>query len=63
MIKTCLCTAQKGVIPVKWLRDIYTDNFICPYCGSMVPDNGYGSCDYKYCPHCSREIEPEEDAQ
>jgi DNA-directed RNA polymerase subunit RPC12/RpoP len=54
---------MKGVIPVKWLRDMYTDNFVCPYCGSMVPDNGYGSCDYKYCPHCSREIEPEEDAQ
>ena len=43
---------------MSWIKDEYIDGFICPYCGNMVRDNGYGGCDYKFCPHCSREVDP-----
>ena len=43
---------------MKWLKDQYTENFICPKCGMMVRNNGYNGCDYTYCPYCGRDIEP-----
>ena len=43
---------------MKWLKDKFTDNFICPKCGYMVDHNGYGGCDYKFCPECGRAVEP-----
>ena len=42
----------------KWIEDIYTDNFKCPYCGMMVPENGYGGCDYPHCPYCAKDVQP-----
>lgn len=42
---------------MKWVPDIYTTNFTCPYCGSMVRDDGYGNCDYTYCPYCGQEVD------
>lgn len=41
---------------MKWTKDLYTINFICPYCGDMVRDNGYGGCDYQFCPNCGRTV-------
>ena len=41
-----------------WQRDEYTTNYTCPYCGMMVRDNGYGSCDYEFCPYCSEAVQP-----
>lgn len=43
---------------MKWVEDIYTDGFHCPHCNMMVPENGYGGCDYEYCPYCGEEVEP-----
>ena len=43
---------------MSWIKDEYINGFICPHCGNMVRDNGYGGCDYKFCPHCSREVDP-----
>lgn len=43
---------------MSWIKDEYIDGFICPHCGNMVRDNGYGGCDYKFCPHCSEAVEP-----
>ncbi len=48
---------------MKWLKDKYTDNFICPKCGQMVGHNGYGGCDYEFCPYCGRTIEPVKEAE
>ncbi len=42
---------------MKWVPDIYTTNFTCPHCGSMVRDDGYGNCDYTYCPYCGQEVD------
>ena len=41
---------------MQWIKDQYTTNFICPYCGFMVWDNGYGGCDYLLCPNCGRAV-------
>ena len=43
---------------MKWEQDVYTTNYICPYCGNMVRDDGYGECDYSYCPYCGEQVEP-----
>ena len=43
---------------MKWIKDESTDNFICSKCGYMVQGNGYGGCDYQFCPYCGREVEP-----
>ena len=42
---------------MKWIKDKQTGNFICDKCGNMVQHNGYGGCDYKFCPYCGREQE------
>lgn len=43
---------------MKWEQDVYTTNYTCPRCGNMVRDNGYGECDYSYCPYCGEQVEP-----
>lgn len=43
---------------MKWLKDKFTDNFICPKCGYMVGGNGYGGIQYEFCPYGGRVIEP-----
>ena len=43
---------------MKWIKDV-TGNYICSQCGNMVPDNGYGDCDYEFCPHCGEPVQEE----
>ena len=47
----------------KWKKDKFTDNYLCPKCGHMVGHNGYGGCDYKFCPECGRPVEPVKGAE
>ena len=42
----------------KWLKDKFTDNYLCPKCGAMVQGDGYGGIQYEFCPYCGRPVEP-----
>lgn len=43
---------------MKWIKDQYiSEAWLCPKCGAMVQGDGYGGCDYKFCPYCDREQE------
>ena len=48
---------------MKWIKDKYTDSFICPKCEMMVGHNGYGGCDFQFCPYCGTPVEPVKEAE
>ena len=43
---------------MKWKKDKFTDNYLCPKCGAMVQGDGYGGIQYEFCPYCGRAVEP-----
>lgn len=48
---------------MKWLKDKFTGNYICPKCGAMVQGDEYGGIQYEFCPYCGRPVEPVKEAE